>query len=360
MIVNSNIKISWIVVIVLISSIGTSARAQSSVTLYGVTDAGIQFASKTANSTGQNAGPAHALTDGGNGASLIGIVGTEDLGGGMKAKFDLEGGISVANGSYNSSSGSFFGRQAWVGLFGRFGELRLGEQNTPFFLSIYETDPRNYSSFGSAVVPYANNVAFTGGVNSNAVLFKSSTVAGFEGSMMLALGGVAGNFQAGRQWSASLKYDNGTLMVNAAIYDGNGGGAVTPVSTNVEFEGRTIGVVYRIGSVVAKASFVNYKVAGSSNNNVYGGGAEYFVTPELDLNSGVWLTSDRNQTSNHSLLVALGANYFLSKQTSLYAQVGVLNNHGAMNTGLSVTDVSLLNEVRGTTIGANTGVRHTF
>jgi len=79
--------------------------------------------------------------------------------------------------------------------------------------------------------------------------------------------------------------------------------------------------------------------------------------PELDINGGVWVTSDRNHTANHSLLVSLGTQYFLSKATSLYADVGVVNNHGAMNTGFSIAQI---NGVTGTSTGVEVGVRHSF
>jgi predicted porin len=72
------------------------------------------------------------------------------------------------------------------------------------------------------------------------------------------------------------------------------------------------------------------------------------------------VTSDRSDTTNHSLMAAFGANYFLSRTTTLYAQVGIVDNHGAMNTGFSVGDANILYEVTGTTIGANVGIRHTF
>jgi predicted porin len=110
--------------------------------------------------------------------------------------------------------------------------------------------------------------------------------------------------------------------------------------------------------VTAKASFVNYKVAGSFDNNVYGGGLSWYVTPTLNLDGGVWVTSDRNHTANHSLLAALGASYFLSKRTTLYAQVASVDNHGVMNTGLSVNGA--LFGTRGTTVGATAGIRHSF
>lgn len=335
------------------------AHAQSSVTLYGILDAGVLYASRTA-SNGQNAGPKYEMVNGGNGPSLFGLRGKEDLGGGLYANFDLESGISMANGGYAASNGNFWGRQAWVGLQGNFGQFKFGEQFSPFFYALQDSDPRDLLTFGTSLIPFGDNISFTAGVNSNALTYISPKVSGFQGSVMFAPGGIAGNFQAGKQWSSSVKYDNGTLMVNASIYDGNPGGTPTPVPTTVQFLGRTLGFAYRFGSVTAKASFVNYKVAGSFNNNVIGGGLDYLVTPFLELNSGVWFTSDRAQTSNNSMLAAIGANYFLSKRTRIYAQFAAVDNHGAMNTGLFLSDTSLLKGLPGTTYGANIGIRHSF
>jgi predicted porin len=60
------------------------------------------------------------------------------------------------------------------------------------------------------------------------------------------------------------------------------------------------------------------------------------------------------------VLGAVGASYHVSARTSLYAQIGIVNNHGAMRTGLSVTDVSLLRGVAGTSVGGDIGIRHNF
>jgi predicted porin len=106
--------------------------------------------------------------------------------------------------------------------------------------------------------------------------------------------------------------------------------------------------------------FVNFKVAGSTNNYVYGGGIDYFVLPQLELNWGAWVSSDRNDTENHSLLTSIGAQYYLTKRTTLYTQVGVVNNHGAANTGLSVSYPGAFFGVQGTTVGVNIGIRHIF
>jgi predicted porin len=336
-----------------------SARAQSSVTLYGLVDASLLYTSKTASSTGSNSGKQFSLADGGQSPSQFGITGTENLGDGLKVVFKLESGISMANGGFNNSNGNMFGRQSWIAMDGKFGEVKVGLQFSPFFLAAYDLDPRSFSQFGSGLMPYADNVYRTGIFNSNAVSYTSPVLGGFQGSALYALGGEAGNFQAGRQYSVGLKYDNGTLMVSASMYDGNGGGTVsTTPPTTVEFIGRVIGVSYKIGSLVAKASFTKYKVAGGFNTNVYAGGLDYFVLPQLDINGGVWFSSDRNQTANHALLAAIGANYLLSQRTTLYAQLGMVDNHGAMNVGLSVNNA--FNGVAGTTVGASLGIRHVF
>jgi predicted porin len=336
------------------------AHAQSSVTLYGVADAALEYANKTVSPSGQPAGHSFAVTDAGFSPSLIGLQGKEDLGQGVSATFDIESGIDLANGGLDSSNGNFFGRQAWVGLEGGFGRVRLGEQFSPLFWAIFDTDPRYLSTFGSGLVPYGNNVGFTSAVNSNAVSYASPKLGGFEGTVMFAPGGIAGNFQAGKQWSVGFKYDNGTIMVNATIYDGNGGGTPTPVPTTVEFLGRELGAAWHLGDLAVKASFVSYKVAGGFDANVYGGGLDYYVRPDLDIDGGVWFTSDRNDTANHSVLAAIGTTYFISKRTSLYAQIGMVDNHGKMNTGLSVTNPTVFNEGPGTAVGANLGIRQTF
>jgi len=115
---------------------------------------------------------------------------------------------------------------------------------------------------------------------------------------------------------------------------------------------------YHFGSLTTSASVVNYKVAGSFNNYVVSGGLQYFVLPQFIVDGGVYWTSDRNETTNHSILAAVGAQYLLSKRSAVYTQVGFVNNHGKMNTGLSVNNA--LYGVTGSTVGVTIGLRHTF
>ncbi|WP_408400662.1 porin [Paraburkholderia sediminicola] len=337
------------------------AHAQSSVTLYGIVDASLLYTSQTPNAkTGQNAGHQFSFTDGGVTGSRFGMRGVEDLGGGMRAIFELESGVSIANGSLSNSNRNEFGRQAWVGVDSRFGTVKAGLQFSPFFLAVYDFDPREMSYFGSGLVAYLNNVYATGLFNPNAISYTSPEIAGLQASALMALGGTAGDFQAGRQYSASLRYHLGSLTVDAALYSGNAGGSAASIviPSVVAFDGRALGASYAFNNLIVKASYVQYKVAGSFNDQVYSGGASYHITPALNVDAGVWYTHDGNNSTNHSVMASTGLEYSLSRATMIYGQVGFVNNHGAMHTGLSVNNA--LNEVTGTTSGVNVGIRHMF
>ena len=342
------------------TTIAGAAYAQSNVTLYGILDTGLLYTNKTLNqTTGGNAGKQFSMVDSGLSPSQFGMTGTEDLGGGLQAKFQLESGISLPTGGFSNSNGNMFGRQAWVSLAGKYGELKMGLQFSPFFTAVYATDPRSYSMFGSGLIIYADNVLATSIFNANAVSYTTSEFAGFQASAMFALGGKAGDFQAGRQYGGSLTYRGGPLTVDVAYYNGNAGGTVnTVIPSTVAFVGRTIGASYHFGALTASAAVVNYKVAGSFNNYVYSAGMQYSVGPQLAVDGGIYWTRDQNDSGNHSLLSAVGAQYYLSKRTTLYTQLGFVNNHGRMNTGLSINGA--VYGVTGSTFGANLGIRHMF
>src|SRR6202044_3471932 len=100
----------------------TAAHAQSSVTLYGLIDAGITY-------TNNQGGHSNwQETSGSINGSRWGLRGAEDLGGGLKAIFTLENGFGINNGTLRQG-GREFGRQAFVGLAGdQFGAVTLGRQ----------------------------------------------------------------------------------------------------------------------------------------------------------------------------------------------------------------------------------------
>jgi len=100
----------------------TPASAQTSVTLYGVIDEGINYT----NNVGR--GHVYELASGDAQGSRWGLKGAEELGGGLKAIFQLENGFDVSSGRFNQG-GRMFGRQAFVGLSAdSYGTLTFGRQ----------------------------------------------------------------------------------------------------------------------------------------------------------------------------------------------------------------------------------------
>jgi predicted porin len=196
----------------------TGAFAQSAVTMYGVAEATIDLgykstASQTVNtfsgtgvfapgpiySTTQSTKDAFRVQDGasqGVGTSRIGWRGTEDLGAGMKANFQFEMGIRIddgdtgaglggnGGGSGGSGGNALFGRNAWVGASGGFGEVRLGRQVLGSFgvqgNSWADGAASGLYAPGSAVSPAMGGVRF-----SNAIKYISPNLGGFTGQVAL-------------------------------------------------------------------------------------------------------------------------------------------------------------------------------
>src|ERR1700734_1359489 len=102
----------------------TAASAQSSVTLYGRIDGGVEYLNHIDNGTGGNLSRWNA--EGGDwGTSMLGFKGTEDLGGGNSALFDLETALQIMNGT--TGGGLLFSRRAYVGLKNEtWGQLQAG------------------------------------------------------------------------------------------------------------------------------------------------------------------------------------------------------------------------------------------
>ena len=134
-------------------------------------------------------------SDQGTGTSRVGFRGTEDLGGGMKANFQLEMGLRIDDGAVTlpgvvnansaDSGGNVFGRNAWGGLSGGFGEVRVGRQ----VLGSFGVQANSWSAgssnglydAGSGTAPLMGGVRF-----SNAIRYITPNFSGFTGSLMLA------------------------------------------------------------------------------------------------------------------------------------------------------------------------------
>lgn len=224
----------------------------------------------------------------------------------------------------------------------------------------------------------------------NALSYTTPDLGGFEASGLFGLGVVADSFQTGRSYSVSARYTNGTVLLAAAYLSVND--ALNPSLAPATFplllanvRAWTAGGSYKFSSLTVKASYTNFRAneggkpttISSTNTDVslYSAGVDYFVLPQLDVNLGVYYQDDRVNSGDHSLTAALGTQFFLSKSTSLYAQVGLVNNKCSANgaclgSGLSVesagSGVGAMQPLgnpgmpAGTTFGANVGVHIMF
>lgn len=187
------------------------AMAQSSVTLYGVADAGI----------GKQGGQKVRLISSSlmtNGTSRIGVTGREDLGGGLWAGFTFESGLSLNDGAAGNGR-SFWNRQATVSLGGAWGTLTLGHNWTP---ADYAYDVWDLT--GLANYNVVENMFWDAGsdfTDDGAIRYTSPELAGLTAHLAFVPSAnhtdMAGNPDGRQKWDLALLYSRGPLGVSFDI-----------------------------------------------------------------------------------------------------------------------------------------------
>jgi len=198
----------------------SAAHAQSSVTLYGLIDAGFMY---TNNVKGQG-GLVQASSGNING-SRFGLKGGEDLGGGLKAIFVLENGFNVQNGKLGQNS-RLFGRQAFVGLSStQFGTITLGRQYDSLvdYVAPLSGTAGTFGDTGFAH-PFDNDNLNHSVRMSNSVKFASDDYAGFKFGGLYAFSNNT-DFAVNRAYSAGASYQYGALKAAAGYLQINGSNA---------------------------------------------------------------------------------------------------------------------------------------
>ncbi|AXK62535.1 porin [Burkholderia sp. IDO3] len=375
--------------------LGGMAHAQSSVTLYGAVDSGILYQSTSAATLATNArgtGKIFRFQDAGIYSSGWGIKGTEDLGGGYRALFQLQGSFSSGTGksSINSTPGqsAIFNQVAAIGLSGPFGALTAGRQIVPLFRAMEATDVRGAQYFGSIFTallglnqaagwPGTNTNAQIGAVyDDNALVYQSPAYRGFSFAAEYAPGGVAGHFQGGTRESVVMKYAGYGLVFAAAYYNGHDTNpypaaygvvpGVNPAQETGVDNNRFVYVGARyttLGGISVSASYANARNpahAERTNYDLFSAGLGYRLSAALTLTSGLYYLRSRNDAAPYagsSTEIAVGADYRLSARTEIYAQVGHVNNKGAMNQPVAYGQPV---EPGAQTTAAMIGVRHKF
>lgn len=238
-----------------------AAHAQSasgsSVTLYGVLMEGLIYSNNSIK--GASIGAA-------NGPSRWGFRGVEDLGGGMRTIFVLEGGFNPNTGSMSQGSREF-GRQAYVGLASNdFGTLTFGRQYdlTQDYLAQYSS-PLMWNGY-TATVGDNNNFNYQFRTN-NAVKYVSPIYRGLQAGVMYSFGGVAGSFGNQSAVGFGLNYAQGPVKLSAAYMRMN-----HPAAAASEGLWNTS----QFASISAASPTFSYAIAPSSME-IWGAGGQYTI-----------------------------------------------------------------------------------
>jgi len=323
------------------------AAAETGVTLYGVVDVFGQYL----NNGGKGS---WSERSGGNSGSYFGLKGTEDLGGGLKAVFNVENGYNVNNGAFFGDSTAMFYRQAWVSLaHDKYGSISLGRQYQPTFWALYPSDPFRANEVLSPLAAAATTVdrntlavQSAGGRSSNAVIYKSPNMGGAQIWGMYALAATV---------TQPYPQTTGNMLDIAGTYSGYGlyaglsyqfqhAGSKSipglPAAVNtVSVEHFTGALAYRFGIVNLQFNYTYHKpqdpAAGSVAARLNAAhpfsvaelGAMIQATPADAIEIAGFQRLVRGVHDN-SWGIQLGADHALSKRTSLYARAGYIKNNG--------------------------------
>ncbi|MGY6156198.1 porin [Paraburkholderia graminis] len=342
-----------------------SATAQSSVTLYGIVDTGVQYYNNAA--VGGSVVGMPSLT--GAVPSRFGFRGIEDLGGGLKAFFNLESGFAVSNGQLNNG-GRLFGRLANVGLSTEHNAVTLGRQLNMTYYTILQADvigPAIHSI--ASFDPYIPNArsdnavgyqARFGGFSIGATYSFGRDAAGPAGPAATNCAGqIAGDFIACRQYTAMLSYQSAQFGA-AASYDVMRGGpnASAPLGSSAFTDTRNLVDAYAmVGPVKVAGGWLRRNTAAAvhAQSDIFFLGLEYFVMPDLVEDVQALRYINRG-VANANLFVAR-TTYVLSKRTSAYLSLGYI-----MNSEKGNAPVAALGSVRtgANQLGAMVGLQQKF
>ena len=342
----------------------TGAFAQSSVTLYGAVDASFDHGAG-------NGQTVNRMDNSDLGSSKLGFKGTEDLGGGLKAVFKLEGGLAnntgngKASNSNNQSNGApaslagaqglDFQRYSYVGIDGNFGSLHLGREYIySFWYGEGTVDP--FSTNGPA---QTSNLfyklaggAYVGTNASNMISYLSPN-GPVQGGLQYIMGGnTAATATAGKSdgsgYSAFLKYNQGPLLIT---------GAISKVDYMIAGAYKVTGLSAQYDLTSAASLMYTYaKESQASNNNT-----ENMIAGSYKVGETTWKASYTHASRTGSAVgtanqYGLGVDYALSKRTKLYTTVAEVKNSGS---GLFATGA--VSAAKDSSSGAvAVGVYHSF
>jgi predicted porin len=312
--------------------------AQTNVQIYGVLDAAI--------ASEDNGVARHTVINSGNqSSSRFGFRGTEDLGGGLKALFNLEGGVAIDTGAGDAA---LFGRRSVVGLEGEFGTVTVGREYSPIAAVAGATDITGQGFYGSNLSAFN----FLTRRLSNSVNYKSGSLSGFRLLAAYSAGEQANGLPKSDLKGVGLEYAQGALYLGGAYHTNN---------NNVAGDTReyALGAAYKFGAIEIKGNYMAQDPAGANNKfTQYNLGAAYAMGPGKFF---VNLQQDKIENGARANGWNIDYSYALSKRTNLYTGYARLDNNSLGNFALNSSSIKLAPGKVGVDPSVfNVGVRHTF
>ena len=276
-----------------LASLGTSAFAQSTVNLYGRINLTVER-QKVGNTNDWKLQ---------NSSSRFGLKGSEDLGGGLKAGFQIEHGFNPANGQ--QSQGAFWARQTEVNLSGGFGMVRLGNFTSEAYYATSDyIGMHNHETGTSSDAFYADL-----GRNTDKVAYRTPAMSGLTAEVAVTAGGTGQ-----RTFDYAVNYDAGPLHLGAGYEDN------APNNKNAkQFAVRGL---YEMGAFTFGATLQRdtdgYGVGFGNRTNYRFSGMYAMGNTEFHANfghAGDYSKLAGDQAANQ---YTLGINQNLSKRTKIY------------------------------------------
>jgi len=333
-----------------------AAQAQSNVSVYGLMDVNVEY--RNHNDAAQHS--RWGVNSGGMNTSRWGLRGNEDLGGGLKAVFQLEAEVAMDTGA---AATAFWSRQANVGLEGSFGRLVAGRSYSTSYDFLLPYDPLGYapqySWLTSAGATGNRKDGMLTGVSN--LLKYTGKFDAFQVGGTYAFGEEAGSLAPSAKYALAVGYAPGPFGV-VAVYDQVNGTAVAgghDVAKSMHLAG-----TWQLDPVKLTAGVRRYDKslasgAADQESSLWWLGAAWQATPALTLTAAIYQQDIRNVapgTDADPRLLVARARYALSKRTDLYAVAGYAKAKNGQAVGLSRDDVAFGN----TQTGVSAGIQHRF
>ena len=264
-----------------------TGAAQAQVSIYGLVDVAMAKSLTDDAATPKKDG---TLIFGGNSATRVGLKGSTDLGSGVKGNFQLESSAIDIDGKLAGSI--MFGRQAWVGASGAFGEVRAGRQDSVGFSTMIGFDLNGAANTASATG--ATGIDILNGQGTRSVQYISPTVSGFKVQLGYqaadtALAESVAGGKASTAYGVTYTLDKLALAVAGSSKTSSGGSSASSYAGSYDFGifkavaniSGTKGAKGTMIGAVAPVAGVNVGLQYAKNTDTKVKATELFVNKEV-------------------------------------------------------------------------------